>query len=217
MPPISSLLSWIPPLKHATTYFNKVTLHQLLNQITSSSGGPDVTNIVSLIKRMMDFWNADPCVPEYINKMEDSQKKVYCVGLPITDNWLVAIVSSSLLVIGIFPKQRPDWDGLTTTTKEWTLWKSTFCAGQLTIERGQEATNTRSNLFGTENSAAAIHGIDSATKSSLTPSSIAGQNAMLDQLDSHLDNIVMAITNKKEVLTQHVANNAKLTNLTNTQ
>ena len=40
---------------------------------------------------------------------------------------------------------------------------------------------------------------------------------MLDHLDSHLDNIAMAATNKKEVLVQLAANNAKLTNLVTTQ
>ena len=75
---------------------------------------------------MMDFWNSNPRVPEYINKMEDSQKKATCAVLPITDNWLIAIASSSLLSAGSFPKQRPEWDGLAVTSKNWTLWKTTF-------------------------------------------------------------------------------------------
>ena len=69
--------------------------------------------------------------------MEDSQKKASQASIPITDDWLVAIASYSLLTAGSFPKQQPDWDGLTTTTKDWSLWKSTFCAAQLTIERKQ--------------------------------------------------------------------------------
>ena len=51
--------TWLLPLKHATSFFNKVTLRQLLNQITLGSGGLDTTDIVSLIKQMMEFWNAD--------------------------------------------------------------------------------------------------------------------------------------------------------------
>ena len=145
----------------------------------------------------MDFWKDNPRALEYINKMEESQKKASRAGLTITDNWLVAIASSSLLAVGSFSKQQLDWDGLNNTTKDWTLWKSTFRSVQLAIKREQRDTNTHSDLFGTANSAAAIHGIDRATKPSLTPSSIAGQNAMLDQLDSQLDNIAMAATNKK--------------------
>ena len=148
--------------------------------------------------------------------MEDSQKKATRDGLPITDNWLVAIVSSSLLAAGSFQKQRPDWDGLTTTTKDWALWKTTFRAAELTIKREQQATSTQGDLFVTANSAAAIHGITPSKLPHLTPASITDQNSLLDQLDSHLNNIVMAATNKKEVIAQLAANNTKLTNLTTT-
>ena len=63
-----------------------MTLCQLLDQITSGSGGLEATDIVSLIKQMMDFWNSDHRISEYINKMEDSQKKSIRAGLPITDD-----------------------------------------------------------------------------------------------------------------------------------
>ena len=74
--------------------------------------------------------------------MEDSQKKVTCTGLPITDDRLIAIASSSLLSAGIFPKQRPDWDSLVTASKDWATRKTTFCTAQLTIKRKQCTTNT---------------------------------------------------------------------------
>ena len=85
----------------------------------------------------MEFWNANPHVPEYINKMEDSQKKASRAGLPITDDWLIAIISTSLLSAGSFPKQRPDWDGLAATSKDWALWKTTCRATQITIDQEQ--------------------------------------------------------------------------------
>ena len=40
---------------------------------------------------------------------------------------------------------------------------------------------------------------------------------MLDQLNSHLNNIAMAATNEKKVLAQLAANNTKLTALTSVQ
>ena len=55
--------TWILPLKDASTYYNKVTLHQLLEKITVGSGGLEATNIILLIKQMMDFWNSNPPVP----------------------------------------------------------------------------------------------------------------------------------------------------------
>ena len=58
--------------------------------------------------------------------MEDAQKKAARADLPITDDWLVAIASCSLLSADSFPKQRPDWNGLDAASKTWTLWKTTF-------------------------------------------------------------------------------------------
>ena len=57
------------------------------------------------------MWAEDPCVPEYINALEDTQKKSVRVGLPIVDNLLAAFATASLLEENSFPIDRPKWDG----------------------------------------------------------------------------------------------------------
>ena len=167
---------------------------------------------------MMEFWNGDPRVPEYINKMEESQKKATHTGLPITYDRLLAIASFFLLSAGSFPKQRPEYDGLSSSAKDWTAWESTFGTAQITVKREQRATNTRGDLLGTTNSAAAIHGIKLPSSNPYSnPASISDQASMFYHLDSHLNNIVMAATNKKAVLEQLTANNARFTALTSDQ
>ena len=52
----------------------------------------------------MLVWRAnDPRVPEYVNRLEDAQKKSVRANLPISDMWLAAIATGSLLAGGGLP------------------------------------------------------------------------------------------------------------------
>ena len=77
--------TWLLPLKSLTTFYNKVSLQDMLQHLATSTAGLDHTDIVSLLVEMQTWWEADPCVPEYINKLEDAQKKAHRAGLPITN------------------------------------------------------------------------------------------------------------------------------------
>ena len=58
--------------------------------------------------------------------MEEAQKKAQRAGLPITDNWLAAFATSSLLLANSFPNDRPEWDGKPKADQTWRAWKDTF-------------------------------------------------------------------------------------------
>ena len=61
---------------------------------------------------MLGWWANDPRVPENVNLLEDTQKKLVWAKLPINGMWLATIATSLLLAVGSFPKQRPDWENL---------------------------------------------------------------------------------------------------------
>ena len=150
---------------------------------------------------MLGWWANDPRVPEYINRLEDAQKKLVQAKLLIDDKWLAAIATGSLLAAGIFPKQRPDWDSLPRTNKTWAAWKTTFRSHQLTLEREQRATGERGDVFGRAAATITSHGITAATATVgalITPNTLAFHAASttattptgdfaLQALDSHLD------------------------------
>ena len=100
--------TWLLPLKEETTYYNKVPLRDFFARLKSGSGGLEATDIVSLLSATLGWWAEDPCVPEYINKLKDAQRKSVRASLPISDKWLAAIATGSLLEASSFPKQRPD-------------------------------------------------------------------------------------------------------------
>ena len=97
--------TWLLPLKSPTTFYNKVLLQDMLQHLSASTAGLEATDIVSLLIEMQSWWEEDPCVPKYINKLEDAQKKALRASLPITNKWLVATASKSLLSAASFPIQ----------------------------------------------------------------------------------------------------------------
>jgi hypothetical protein len=115
--------TWLLPLKSATTFYNKVSLRDMLQQLVTSMAGLEATDIVSLFLNMQVWWEEDPCIPEYINRLEDAQKKAHRAGLPITNEWLVATASKSLLIAASFPIQCAVWEAELPVTKTWPAWK----------------------------------------------------------------------------------------------
>lgn len=153
---------WILPLKSATTFYNKVVPRDILDHVTTNSGGLDTTNIVTLQATMLSWWAEDPRVPEYINRLEDAQKKASRGPLPITDDWLSAVTSASFLSLGSFPCERPEWDGLPTSAKTWKKWKETFLVAHTGLERKQRAAKVRGDNFGSMHASATSTAVNGA-------------------------------------------------------
>eukprot|EP00804_Cyclotella_cryptica_P016130 CCRYP_004246-RA/>CCRYP_004246-RA protein AED:0.35 eAED:0.35 QI:0/0/0/0.75/1/1/4/0/1339 len=163
---------------------------------------------------MLGWWSEDPRVPEYINRLEDAQKKAARANLPITNDWLAAIATMSLLAAGSFPKLRLDWDGLASADKTWPAWKTWALKAQKLLEREQRASGTRGDVFGSASSAIAAHCTSIATFHPTKDSPSNNQLPTLSELESHLDNMALAVTNEKAVLDSLVSSNATLTKLT---
>ena len=100
--------TWLLPLKEEATFYNKVPLRDFFARLKGGSGGIEATDIVSLLSATLGWWAKDPRVPEYINRLEDAQKKLVIAKLLIDDKWLAVIGTGLLLAAGSFPKQRPD-------------------------------------------------------------------------------------------------------------
>jgi hypothetical protein len=209
--------TWLLPLKDPVTFYNKVPLREYLRHLSASSGGLEATDIVQLQASMLTWWSEDPRVPEYINKLDDAQKKASRAQLPITDEWLAAIATMSLLSAGSFPKLHLDWDGLAPAAKTWTAWKTWALKSQKTTEREQRASGIRGDVFGSAASAIQAHGT-TADPHNLLPSTYdPTAQPVLAELDRYLDNMAAAVTNEKAVLETLVSTNAELSKLSSTK
>ena len=101
-------------------------LRDFFARLKGGSGGLEATDIVSLLLATLGWWAEDPRVPEYVNRLEEAQRKSIRASLPIDNKWLAAIATGSLLAAGSFPIQRPDWDSPPRANKTWTAWKNRF-------------------------------------------------------------------------------------------
>ena len=95
-------------------------------------------------------------MPEYVNRLEEAQRKSIRVSLPIDNKWLAAIATGYLLATDSSPKQRPIWDILPRANKTWTAWKTAFCAHQLTLKHEERSTGARGDIFGSASAATAL-------------------------------------------------------------
>ena len=203
--------TWLLPLKSATTFYNQVSLRDMLDHLATNMPGLEATDIVTLAVDMQSWWQDDPRVPEYINRLEEAQKKALRGNLPITNDWLAATATLSLLTAGSFPKQRADWDALAPAIKTWTAWKTWARATQQTVEREQRATAGRSDVFGSASAAIEFH------RTSPADNAFAGgalSQTFEEQFASGMDALALAASNEKTVLDNLVATNKTLTDAT---
>ena len=144
---------------------------------------------------------------------------------------IAAIATGSLLAAGSFPKQRPDWDSLPRTNKTWAVWKTTFRAHELMLEREHHETGEGGGVFGSTAAEITTHVIPATTATTgtlLTPDMLTFHAALaasttptgdfsLQDLDSHLDRMANAATNSGLTLFQMTDTNALLKATTSRQ
>jgi len=205
--------TWLLSLKSPTTFYNKVSLQDMLQHLATSTAGLEATDIVALFVDMQTWWEEDPRVPEYINKLEDAQKKAARAALPITNEWLAATATKSLLAAGSFPIQRPVWDAKLPATKTWPAWKQWAREAQLTVEREQRASGARGDTFGSASAAIIYH----RPTTSASFAGVAGHTSLPsfeEQFANGMDALALAATNEKAVLDNLVSSNKVLSELT---
>ena len=84
-----------------------VSLLELLAHFSKEIGGLEVTNVVTLIRELPGYWTRDPQFTQFIMTMEEAQKNSQQAGLPITNNWLAAFATFSLLLVNYSPNDKP--------------------------------------------------------------------------------------------------------------
>eukprot|EP00804_Cyclotella_cryptica_P029094 CCRYP_005281-RA/>CCRYP_005281-RA protein AED:0.19 eAED:0.20 QI:0/0/0/0.71/0.16/0/7/0/1210 len=172
--------SWLLPLK-SDTFYNQVALYDMLDHLALNMPGLEATDIISLSVDMQSWWQDNPRVSEYINKLKEAQKKAACANLPLMNAWLSATASLSLLTAGSSPKQRMDWDSLPPASKTWAAWKTwARTAQQLTTPAPQEFAGSALGL------------------------------SFQEQFSSSMDALALTATNDKTVLDNLVATNKTL-------
>ncbi len=163
---------------------------------------------------MNQYYEGTPIIPEYIQLLEDAQRKAARAGLPVTDQSLVMLASTALLAADTFPHTTTLWEELPPADKTWPAWKAAYLQAHQQRANRLQATGGADNL-GRANQA--TFGIfDSGASGNHCRNNAPGAQAnqatnFLGSIDNALDNLASAATNDKAVLEQLVSTNSSLT------
>ena len=91
-------------LKDAESFCNAVTAANLIDHLDKNCGGLHTTDLINLPTEMHAYYAAAEGIPEYINMLEDAQRKAQCAAMPIADVQLVAIASTKVLGSQQYPR-----------------------------------------------------------------------------------------------------------------
>jgi hypothetical protein len=148
--------------------------------------------MISLRTNMHNYYTQADGIPQYINMLEDVQKKATQAGMPIADVELVMMASAAVLTAQHFPREVDDWEGLPSAARMWTAWKTAFRL--VHVKRQQQIL-----ALGGEEPLGRAHGV------------IPAVAPAIGHLETALDNLALAATNDTAVLQQFIAANLALT------
>ena len=152
-----------------------------------------------LLASLIQLLDQEPCVPEYLNALEDAQKKSVHVGFPFSEDLLAAIATSSLLKANSFPKIWPKWDKKLFAGQTFKSWRKCFLPLQQSLKLEMILATGQGDMFGTEASAVQTHG---AATSSMAGMSIRHGTpaSFMDEIDRHFGALTAAATGRNTVI-----------------
>ncbi len=118
--------TWICDLRDPDTFYSNVTALTLLNHLHDRSGGLQVLDMVLLTIQMSQYYEGTPIIPEYIQLLEDAQRKAARAGLPITNQTLTILASTALLAADTFPRTTILWEELAPSRQDLACMESSL-------------------------------------------------------------------------------------------
>ncbi len=103
-----------------------MTALEIIAFLNANSGGLQAVDMISLQTNMHAYYVHKDSISQYINMLEDAQKKTKWAGMPIADVKLIMMASAAVLAAQHFPHKVDDWEGLPSTTCTWMAWKQSF-------------------------------------------------------------------------------------------
>jgi hypothetical protein len=109
---------WYNDLKDAKTFYTKVTVLDIMSLLDTNSGGLHAIDMIGLRTNMDQYYSQADGIPQFVNMMEDAQKKAKRAGMPIANIKLVMRALAAMLAAQHFPCKVDNWEGLPSSS--WT-------------------------------------------------------------------------------------------------
>jgi uncharacterized membrane protein len=97
---------------------------------------------------MHNYYTQVDGIPQYINMLEDAQKKTTRAGMPIANVKPVMMASAAVLAAQHFPREVDDWEGLPSASCTWMAWKTAFRLAHVKRQQQSLASGGGSLLAG---------------------------------------------------------------------
>jgi hypothetical protein len=117
---------WYKDLRHALTFYNYVTAYDILQHLTSTSGGLHNNELVNLPTEMLLYYEESEGIPEFLLKPAKARDKLARGGSPISDEVLLATASSQVFKSMHFPEATREWERLPVASKTWAAWQTKY-------------------------------------------------------------------------------------------
>lgn len=188
---------WYRDLRHARSFYTNVTAKQLMEHLDANCGGLHPAELINLPTEMLSYYTQADGIPEYINMLEEAQRKLARANLPMSDDQLLAIASTSVLASGHFPRPTDEWEALARNNKTWAAWKTHYRAAHIARKRQMLAA-------GATPTSGMAHAVMGGEDTTISPETFT-------RLDGYLDNLAAAATTERSTLAQLIETNATLT------
>ncbi len=171
---------WICDLCNPERFYSIVTALAIFNHLCKRSGSLHALEVVSLTIQMSKYYEGTLDILKYIFLLEDAQHKAARARLPVTNQTLTVLASTTLLATDTFPRKTELWEELDPANKTWAAWKTAYLA----------AHKKRANCLSATGGADYLGRANSAHSTTLNP-------GLLDSIDNAFDNLASAASNKK--------------------
>ena len=150
--------TWVRELRDSDLQYTKVAPKDIFAHFQAWCTGRHALDLLALHNEMQRYHLEVEGIPEYINILEEAQRKSGWAGRTIADETLLLFVSTAMLTGERFPRANDGWEERVERYKTLPQWKSAYKRAHAKARVKAQAKNG-SVKFGAANSAARLDNI----------------------------------------------------------
>ena len=124
--------TWIRELRDSITGYALVPPRDIMDHLWKTCSGIHSIDVLALRTKMLIMHEDAGGIPEYINALEDAQKRLARAGskMAFSDHNLMLVAMTALYSTEQFPRATEKWVDMHESEKTWAAWKSLYKAAE---------------------------------------------------------------------------------------
>ena len=192
-------------LQDSDSLYTEVSLKDLFANLQAGCTGRHYLNLLALHNEMQPYHLEVEGIPEYINMLEDAQRKAGRAGRTIADETLLIFASTEMLTSERFTRASNDWEERAEKDKTWAQWNTANKKAHAQAREKSQANNGSAKLEAANTSARQYK------QPPPLDNQLEEEDVGIKATEGYFDNLAAAAVNEKSVLQLLVLNNTTLT------